>query len=206
VATGAVTEQEDPATFRRVLRTTTRILDQSSIPYAVFGGLASIAYGRPDAGEDIDLMVRPQDAGRVLESLGKAGYETERTDPVWIYKAYREGVLIDVIFRCKADITLDDEVLEHVRTVNYAGQDIPMVAPEDQLIIDAVSDVEQVRIHWFNALGILAASELDWGYLIRRARYSMQRVLSLLLYARSLDHMVPDEVICQLCSGIAPCG
>jgi hypothetical protein len=40
--------------------------------------------------------------------------------------------------------------------------------------------------------------ELDWDYLLKRARRGPRRVLGLLLYAQSLDLLVPDKAIKSL--------
>jgi hypothetical protein len=47
-------------------------------------------------------------------------------------------------------------------------------------------------------LAIIAGHELDWDYLLMRARRGPRRVLSLLLYAQSTDLAVPDPVVRQL--------
>ena len=52
--------------------------------------------------------------------------------------------------------------------------------------------------HWYDALGIVATTDLDWRYLMRRARHGIRRVLSFLLYAQSVDLPVPSWVIRDL--------
>ena len=42
------------------------------------------------------------------------------------------------------------------------------------------------------------SSDLDWDYLERRARRAPRRVLSLLIYAQSIDLFVPNRVIRSL--------
>jgi hypothetical protein len=52
--------------------------------------------------------------------------------------------------------------------------------------------------HWLDALAILATTDVDWEYLLRRARRGIRRVLSLLLYAQSNDLPVPTSVVREL--------
>jgi Nucleotidyl transferase of unknown function (DUF2204) len=134
------------------------------------------------------------------------GFRTEKTDPSWIYKAVMDGVLVDVIFKVKAGVYLDDEVRSRVEEREYRGQRVRLVSPEDAVIIEALSDDDQARSHWFNALAILAASaaDLDWDYLERRARYGARRALSLLLYAQSNDYVVPERIIRDLFDAVFP--
>jgi hypothetical protein len=198
MARGQVTEKEDAELFWSVLGRAVDALEEEDLDYAVFGSVAAVRYGRPEGSEDIDLLVRPSDADRVLGVLGAAGFETDPIDPTWIYKATLDGVLVDIIFRVKGGIYLDEEVLAHRLRHEFDGRAAWLVAPEDSLVIEAVSDEVQAPQHWFNALAILAMTDLDWEYLERRARYAVHRVLSLLLYGQSNDLVVPDAVIRSL--------
>ena len=60
-----------------------------------------------------------------------------------------------------------------------------------------VSDEERPR-HWHDAIGLLIREDLDWEYLVRRARHATRRVLALLLYATSNDIAIPERVIREL--------
>jgi hypothetical protein len=46
-------------------------------------------------------------------------------------------------------------------------------------------------------------AQIDWEYLVKRARKGSRRVLSLLFYALSLDLIVPDRAITALYERIA---
>jgi hypothetical protein len=62
---------------------------------------------------------------------------------------------------------------------------------------------EESPWHWYDALGILAAIDLDWEYLLLRARKSPNRVLSLLHYATSIDIPVSRRALRRLHSSVA---
>jgi predicted nucleotidyltransferase len=178
-----------------VLSDAVRALDTAAIPYLLIGGLASSVHGRPRATEDIDLLVKQADADRALETLSRAGFEIERTNPQWIYKATRDDIQIDLIFWLKGDIYLDDEMLERAPEGEWEGVRVKVMPPEDLIVVKAVIHDEQTPRHWGDALGIIADSELDWEYLARRARKGARRVLALLVYAQSNDLVVTDETI-----------
>jgi predicted nucleotidyltransferase len=184
--------------FGLVLAEAADTLDREDIPYAVFGSIAEVIYGRPADVEDIDLLIRPNEADRALEALERAGFDTDRVEPSWLYKASKKEVVVDLIFRIAGDIYLDDEVLAHTRLGDFHGQSIRLVAPEDAVVIEAASTDARMPQHWFNALAIVAAQPLEWPYLAARARYALRRVLSLLIYAHSTDLAVPDRVIRSL--------
>src|SRR5215218_2511374 len=87
------------ATFRRVLAEAIRVAEST---------------GRPHGTHDVDLLVRPGDARAMLRAFAAAGFDTEETDQTWLYKATRDGVLVDVIFESTGGIVLDQEMLARV--------------------------------------------------------------------------------------------
>jgi len=89
-------------------------------------------------------------------------------------------------------------MLAHARPVDLSGVRVCMVSPEDLIVIKAVVHDEQSPRHWFDALAMLSRTDLDWEYLLQRARKAARRVLSLLLYAQSNDVLVPDTVVRRL--------
>jgi hypothetical protein len=70
-----------------------------------------------------------------------------------------------------------------------------MVAPEDAVVIEAASSEMQAPEHRFNGLAIVTGTSIDWDYLRRRARHSVRRVLSLLVYAESSDSVLPPDAV-----------
>jgi len=193
-------DRVDDHVFLDVLDQTCRSLEEDGIPYGLMGGLASAAMGRPRWTHDIDVFVRPQDAHRVLVALARRGMSTEETNPHWIFKARRDGVLVDVIFRAKGDIYLDDEMLARLVRTSFSGRPVRVIPPEDLIVIKAIIHDEETPRHWFDAISVIANPDtsLDWDYLVRRASSGPRRVLSLLLYAQSIDVLVPDAVVQQL--------
>jgi predicted nucleotidyltransferase len=188
----------DEPTFLRVAGEAIAAVERGSIPYAFIGGIASALHGRPRWTHDVDLFVRPEDAGRALDALAEGGFATQRTDDFWLYKGIKDGVLVDVIFRSTGDFYLDDEMLERSSIEEFKGLRLRVVAPEDLVVIKAVVHDEKTPRHWFDALGIIARAELDWDYLVRRARRAARRVASLLLYAQSNDLPVPPRAVREL--------
>lgn len=195
----------DDATVVSVLGDLVDTLHGSGLRALLMGGIGSAAQARPRITDDIDVFVHVEDADPLLEHLAHNGFEVERTDPRWLYKAHRHGVLVDVIFRSSGDIYLDQQVLDHARVGTYKGIDVPMVAAEDLLVIKAVTSSEHTPHHWYDALGLISLAELDWNYLLERARRcGPRRVLSLLLYAESSDLAVPPAIVRELFHVVHP--
>lgn len=188
----------DDATFTEVLREVVHTADRTGLRFLVLGGLASSLVGRPRWTHDIDLLIRADDAQGILAAFRAAGFDTEETDPVWIYKAFKRSVMVDIIFMVTGGIYLDQEMEDHAVVAEYQGLRIRIPSAEDQVVIKAIVHREETSRHWFDALSILGRSELDWEYLLRRARLGARRTLALLIYAQSSDILVPSWVIRRL--------
>ena len=198
-------ETPDSPTVTSVLAELNCVLVSTGLRALLMGGIGSAAMARPRKTDDIDVFVHVEDADELLDHLTDHGFETERTDPRWLYKARRRGVLVDLIFRSAGDIYLDQQVLDHAERCEYHGVEIRAISPEDLLVIKAVTASEHRSHHWYDALGIISLCDLDWTYLCERARRcGPRRVLSLLLYAESMDLTVPAETVHELFAAIHP--
>jgi hypothetical protein len=197
--TAAAAAIVDMDAFLDVLDDLASTMREGEIPYLFIGGIGSAVYGRDRWTHDIDVFVRPEVAPRALELLAARGFETDVFDEHWLYKASKRAVPIDVIFRSARDILLDDEMLRRARTMRFHGRELPLAPPEDLVVMKAIAAAEDTPRYWYDALAILGQSELDWDYLSARARrHGARRVLSLLLFAGSLDLLVPVEPIADL--------
>lgn len=185
--------------FLEVLRRTANALSHGGVPHVFMGGLASAALGRPRWTHDIDVFVKRRDNRRALDVLEAAGFTTQETDPLWIYKALKDDVLVDVIFRSAGRVELDDEMVARARISEVPGARVPVISAEDLIVVKALVFKERAPRHWYDALALLQRTDLDWDYLLRRAlSYESSRVLSLLVYARSEDRAVPAEAVERL--------
>ena len=178
------------------LTRTVKAVDAEQLDYVLMGGIASSVLGRPRWTHDIDVFVRPEDAGSALDTLAAAGFRTQETNPRWLYKALKDRVLVDVIFVSSGGVFLDEEMVGRARHAEVEGYPVSVIPAEDLVVIKALVHKEHSPRHWFDALALLRRDDLDWAYLVRRARqHGPLRVLSLLYYARSNDQVVPDHVI-----------
>jgi predicted nucleotidyltransferase len=171
-------------------------LTESGITFLVMGGIASAYFGRARGTSDVDLFIRQSESDRVLEVLAQRGFRTEVIYEHWLSKATLDGVTVDVISRSTPDILLDDEMLRRAVTGRYEGRRLSLVPPEDLVVMKALAASEDTPRYWYDALGIIGHTELDWDYLIRRARANgPRRILALLLYAWSNDLVVPGDPV-----------
>lgn len=188
--------------FFDVVRRVTGALDEAALSWAYMGGVASAVHGRPRWTYDLDVFVQPHDARPALDALAAAGFSIDEKDPNWLFKAMDHGVLVDVIFKATNGIYFDDEMAARVRRRDFHGIQIPVISPEDLVVIKATVFAEHTPRHWWDALGVVARADLDWDYILRRAKHSQSRLASFLLFARSVDLGVPDRVISTLIAAV----
>ena len=185
----------DEPVFTAVLGDVLEALERDDLPFLVIGGVASSVWGRPRWTQDIDIMVRPVDARHALDALERSGFATEETFGHWLYKGVKDDVIVDVLFQSSGGIYLDEEMLERRVLREFGGLKLPLAAPEDLIVMKAVAHEEETPRYWHDALSIIARAELDWDYLLKRARIRARRILALLVYAQSNDLVVPDGVV-----------
>ena len=193
----------DEETFLSVLDDAVAALEAADIPFAALGGLASAVYGRQRWTHDADFFLRDRhDAAIALERLRDHGFATQKTDENWLYKGIKRGVLVDLLFKAKGDIYYDEEMIERTQHREFKGRMLPVVPPEDLIMIKAIIHDEATPRHWYDALGIFAGAEIDWEYLLGRSTRGARRLLSLLVYAQSNDLIIPDHVVNDLFAAI----
>ena len=191
-------EPEELEHFRDVLAEAIDIVEGEGIHYLIAGSMASNHWGRPSAVGDVDLVVQPTDAKRLLKAFDAAGYDTEEAEPKWLYKAKKDDVSVDLIFEMEGHLYLEETMVDHGEITELHGTRLRLMSAEDFVVSQAMSAGEDTPDYWYNALGVLAKSQLDWDYLVERASRGPRRVLSLLIYAQSNDLPIPDGTIRRL--------
>jgi predicted nucleotidyltransferase len=191
----------------RVLDEAVAALRSADVTFLLMGGLATSVLGRGRRVTDIDLFVRDRDVGPALQALSDAGFETLVVSHNWLAKGFKDGILVDVISRSTHDIVLTDEILEHAVEVDVHGRSLACVAPEDLIVMKAVATGEDTARYWHDALSLIGHADLDWEYLISRAKqHGARRVLSLVFFAQSMDLLVPEEAVAELLEAVHPVG
>lgn len=191
-------KQSDTEMFYSVFDDAIEALDRARVTYLVGGGIAAKTFGRVRVTHDIDFFVRPTDAEAALNALAGAGFKTEKTNPRWLFKGFKHDVMVDIIFASTGEIRVDDSMMEHSRIADFAGRRVRILPPEDLIMMKIAIVDEDMPRHWHDALGVIRWVDIDWEYLLHRARYGPRRLLSVLLFAQSMDLQVPNAVIKRL--------
>jgi predicted nucleotidyltransferase len=117
-------------------------LREGGVPFVLGGGLACWARGAPKTEHDVDFLVRPADAERARETLAHAGLRTEKPPEGWLYKAYADDVLIDLIFNPKGG-PIDDAIFERAEELEVHAMRLKVAALEDVLVQKLLALTEQ---------------------------------------------------------------
>ncbi|MDQ4025860.1 MAG: nucleotidyltransferase family protein [Actinomycetota bacterium] len=178
-------EATDQEKAKEVFRDVVATLEDGGFDYAVGGGLSTDHWtvGTRTIG-DVDLVIREEDAGPILEALARAGYETAEMDRSWLHKAFKDGVTIDLMFELKNGARFDEAFKEHRKTGELFGTVAYVIAPEDQIAsLTGTLSRETVGRHWYNILDIMSNNDLDWDYLVARVEAVPLKMLSVLYFA-----------------------
>lgn len=108
-------------------------LENQGIPYLLGGGLGCWARGGPPSSNDIDLMVKREDAERAQEALAEAGMRPESPPEQWLQKAWDGEILIDLIFE-PSGMRIDDEVMARGERLSVMAMDVDVMDLDDILI------------------------------------------------------------------------
>lgn len=107
-------------------------LERQEIPYVLGGGLGCWARGGPPSSNDIDLMLKPEDAERAQEALAEAGMRPDTPPEQWLRKAWDGDILIDLIYE-PSGMTIDDEVIARGEQMSVMAMEIRVMDLDDIL-------------------------------------------------------------------------
>ena len=108
-------------------------LEAHEIPFLLGGGLGCWARGGPPSSNDIDLMLKAEDAERAQEALAEAGMRPEEPPEHWLRKAWDGDILIDLIFE-PSGIKIDDEVISRGDELSVMAMHMRVMDLNDILI------------------------------------------------------------------------
>lgn len=107
-------------------------LEGQGVPYLLGGGLGCWARGGPPSSNDIDLMVKPEDAERAQAALAEAGMRPETPPEQWLRKAWDGEILVDLIFE-PSGMRIDDEAIARGEDLNVMAMHVHVMDLDDIL-------------------------------------------------------------------------
>jgi hypothetical protein len=163
--------EQPEASFDELLETLKRssaALREAGVPFVLGGGVAIWARGGPETEHDLDYFVKQDDAERALEALAEAGFRPEKPPEGWLYKAWDDGVLVDLIFD-PTGVTVDDAFIEGAEQTEVHAVRMRVLRPEDVLVTKLLA-LKEHSLDYDGLLEIARAvrEQIDWDEVRRR--------------------------------------
>jgi hypothetical protein len=169
----SATEYHRPDALAEALKRAAAALRRAEIPFMLCGSMACWVRGGPEPfTKDVDFCVKPDDADRALDALAAMGMTTQRPPEGWLYKAWDDDILVDLLF-APAHIPVTDQVLERSDELNVLS--VPMqVAAIDDVTATKLLALNETSLDYRQLLAIARAlrEQIHWAALFRRTRES----------------------------------
>jgi Uncharacterised nucleotidyltransferase len=147
-------------------------LEPQEIPYVLGGGLGCWARGGPPSSNDIDLMVKPEDAERAQEALAEAGMRPETPPEQWLRKAWDGDILIDLIYE-PSGMRIDDEVIARGEEMSVEAMQVRVMDLDDILTTKLLA-LDEHSADYRDLILITRSlrEQIDWAQLRERTASS----------------------------------
>jgi hypothetical protein len=166
-------EGHRPGALAEALKRAAAALREAEVPFMLCGSMACWVRGGPEPfTKDVDFCVKPGDADRALEALAGVGMTTDRPPEGWLYKAWDQDILIDLLF-APANVAVTDSVLD--RGDELLVLSVPMrVAAIDDVMATKLLALNEHSIDYKQLLQIARTlrEQIHWPLLHRRTRES----------------------------------
>ena len=125
------TEPASPSdTLRAALKRSASALKADDVPFALAGSYALWVHGAPESTHDVDLVVPEFAVEQAVETLGRDGFQIERPPEDWLFKAYLDGAMVDVLHRLNGE-TVDAATVDRAQICEVLGLRIPVLPPTE---------------------------------------------------------------------------
>lgn len=190
-----------PAEQQTLFREILELFESNKLPFAVAGAFALREHtGICRDTKDLDLFLTANTAGTALQLLRDEGFESEICDPVWLFKAHRDGFFVDLITgMSNATIIVDDSWIQRSRPAVVCGVTTRVLAAEELL----ASKLFVTRRERFDGADIAhvvygTRGQLDWPRIFQLAGDNWEMLFWALVLFRYVypaqTHYVPSEV------------
>jgi hypothetical protein len=122
-------EDDEPAAALRVaLRRAASALKADGPRFALGGSYALWVHGAPEPVHDVDLVVAESDVEAAAATLSRAGFVVERPVEDWLFKAYLDGALVDILHKVNGE-TVDAALIDRAEVHDVLAIAMPVLSP-----------------------------------------------------------------------------
>jgi hypothetical protein len=168
-----VEQQHRPGALAEALKRTAAALRAAAVPFMLAGSMACWVRGGPEPfTKDVDFCVKPGDADQALDALAAAGMATERPPEGWLYKAWDEDILVDLLF-APANVPVTDEALAKADEMLVLSVPMRVAAIDDIMATKLLAlNENSIDLKQLLQIGRALREQIDWAPLHRRTRES----------------------------------
>jgi hypothetical protein len=141
-------------------------LKRDGVPFALGGSYALWAYGGPEPEHDVDLVVSESAVLAAKDSLAAAGFEVEQPPEDWLFKAYLDGELVDVLYRLSG-VEVGQDMIVDAAEMELLGLRMP-VLPPTPIMIAKLRSLSEHYCDFGALLPVFRAvrEQLDWPAIV----------------------------------------
>lgn len=158
-----------------------QLLDGAGIPYMITGSVAASYHGRPRATHDTDVVIEPSETQleTLVSRLAAAGFYVDAERARAALRSRRHFNVIETRHACKVDLIVrrdrpfSREEFARRLTVDFAGQAVTIVTPEDAILskLEWARGAGDSEKQLEDAAGVIALNRsLDRAYIERWAQ------------------------------------
>ncbi|HEY5788531.1 MAG TPA: hypothetical protein VIT65_27540 [Microlunatus sp.] len=114
--------------MRDALRSSAAALKAEGVPFALAGSYALWVFGGPEGDHDVDLVVPEVSVEEAVRTLGCAGFVIDRPPEDWLFKAWWDKVMVDVLHRL-VGVPVDLDLVRSAEEHDVLGVRMPVLAP-----------------------------------------------------------------------------
>lgn len=153
---------DDRAALHDALRLVAVALTDAGLPFALVGGYAAWARGASEPSHDVDFAILEEDVPRAQEAITAAGLELHDPPENWLFKAYYQGALVDVLFRMVGE-PVTRELLESTDEIEVLAVRMP-VLDATAIVSAKLRVLGEHACDFSRLLGIVRAvrEQVDW--------------------------------------------
>jgi hypothetical protein len=157
--------QDEDSGLRRALKRSASALKADGVPFALAGGYALWAHGAPEPVHDVDLVLTEEHVPQAVETLTAAGFTIERPPEDWLFKAYLDDDLVDVLHKVSGE-PVDAAMVESAVELELLGLRLPVLPPTPVMVAKFRSLTEHY-CDFAPLLPVIRAvrEQLDWTVL-----------------------------------------
>lgn len=165
-------KNEVAADLTNSLKRAVAALEEQGVPYLLGGGLGCWARGGPPSSNDIDLMIKPEDAERAQEALAEAGMRPDNPPEQWLRKAWDDDILIDLIYE-PSGMRIDEEAIARGEELSVMAMHVRVMDLNDILMTKLLA-LDEHSADYGDLLMITRSlrEQIDWAQLRERTAES----------------------------------